>query len=297
MLNSFKSLVLRTCALNILFVIFFVSAGFSNQSEERIYINRGEMLAVDSTYMPYLAFNESNMFNKTNTFIELNIGDTLKLMVINTDTINHDFAVKNQEVQNTTILALDSTIITFTFNDAGAFIFYDPSENERFRYLGLASMIIVKNPSHTNRSFYWNIKDHNKSFNTLLNQGNSVSWTDYYPTYFTINGNSNPSINQDPLARVTGSVGDTIRVYMVNTGQAIHSIHFHGYHSSIIQSSKFPAHAGRSKDTFPVYSMELVVIELIPDKVGEYPVHDHNLVAVTGGNMYPNGMFLTMLIQ
>ena len=51
------------------------------------------------------------------------------------------------------------------------------------------------------------------------------------------------------------------------------------------------------KDTFPVYSMETVVLELVPDKVGEYPVHDHNLVAVSGANLYPNGMFLTLFID
>jgi len=51
------------------------------------------------------------------------------------------------------------------------------------------------------------------------------------------------------------------------------------------------------KDTFPVYSMETVVLELVPNQVGEYPVHDHNLVAVSGASMYPNGMFLTLLID
>ena len=127
--------------------------------------------------------------------------------------------------------------------------------------------------------------------------GNTVDWTTYYPDYFTINGNSNPHINADASARVVGNVGDTINIYMVNTGQSLHSIHFHGYHSEILDSSKFPNHIGRSKDTFGIHSMELVVVQMIPHQVGEYPVHDHNLVAVSGGNIYPNGMFLTMLIQ
>jgi len=43
--------------------------------------------------------------------------------------------------------------------------------------------------------------------------------------------------------------------------------------------------------------MELVIVEIVPHQVGEYPVHDHNLVAVSGGNIYPNGMFLTILID
>jgi FtsP/CotA-like multicopper oxidase with cupredoxin domain len=141
------------------------------------------------------------------------------------------------------------------------------------------------------------MKDHQKSYNMDLSQGFSVDWSDYYPNYFTVNGASNPHINADTNARVVGSVGDTIKIYMVNTGQSIHSMHFHGYHSKIVYSSKYSSHISRIKDTFPVHSMEVVIIELIPDQVGEYPVHDHNLVAVSGGNIYPNGMFVTILIE
>ncbi|MFT5183641.1 MAG: hypothetical protein ACI84C_000767, partial [Flavobacteriales bacterium] len=72
---------------------------------------------------------------------------------------------------------------------------------------------------------------------------------------------------------------------------------YHGYHAEIIESTKFPSHVGRNKDTFAIYSMEIVVVELVPFQTGEYPVHDHNLVAVSGGNVYPNGMFLTIRIE
>ena len=60
---------------------------------------------------------------------------------------------------------------------------------------------------------------------------------------------------------------------------------------------KFPNQINWFKDSFPVYPMETLVLRIIPDKEGEYPVHDHNLVAVTSGNIYPNGMFSTMLIS
>jgi FtsP/CotA-like multicopper oxidase with cupredoxin domain len=163
--------------------------------------------------------------------------------------------------------------------------------------MGAGGMIVCRSPNANIHRFFWNMKDHQVLFNENLNQGIPVDWTQYYPNYFTINGNSNPYINEDSDARVTGSVGDTIYIYMVNTGQSLHSIHLHGYHGEIIQSSKFPSHVGRSKDTVPVYSMEVVILKIVPDQPGEYPVHDHNLVAVSGGNIYPNGMFLTMLIN
>jgi hypothetical protein len=51
------------------------------------------------------------------------------------------------------------------------------------------------------------------------------------------------------------------------------------------------------KDTFPIQPLETLLLQLVPHQVGEYPVHDHNLVAVSAGGIYPNGMFLTLLIQ
>jgi len=282
-----------------LFIACMFGALNSNSTDinQRVYINRGEMLTVDSLFIPALSYNSSATFNKQNVFIELLVGDTLRLTLINTDTVAHQFQIKNHASSIVTILAQDSVQASFIFFTENAYVFYDPSENERYRYLGLGSAILVKNQSSTASRFYWNINDHDVNFHNALAVGDAVDWESYYPRYFTINGNSNPYINQDPVARVIGAVGDTLRVYMVNTGVAIHSLHFHGYHATIVQSSKNPTHVGREKDTFPVHSMELVVIELVPDKVGEYPVHDHNLVAVSGGNIYPNGMFLTMLIQ
>ena len=43
--------------------------------------------------------------------------------------------------------------------------------------------------------------------------------------------------------------------------------------------------------------METLILQIVPDKEGEYPIHDHNLVAVTGNNIYPNGIFTSILIS
>lgn len=255
------------------------------------------MMAVDSTNIPYFAFNSTPLFDKENERLMIDIGDTMVLTVVNTDTISHGFDIKGNLNIATIIPAFETTVVTFSFPEEGAHIYYDHSASEAFRYMGLGGMIVVKNPNSTGSRFYWNMKEHQKSFNENLNQGLSVDWMTYYPDYFTINGNSNPHINSDPNARVVGQVGDTIHIYMVNTGQSIHSLHFHGYHAEVLYSSKFPNHVGRLKDTFGLHSMEIVIVEMIPHQIGEYPVHDHNLVAVSGGNIYPNGMFLTMLIE
>ena len=165
----------------------------------------------------------------------------------------------------------------------------------RFTYLGLAGMITVASGNHAR--FKWNVKELRKEWTLEADTNPSMSWTNYYPDYFTVNGWSAPLINDDTTARVEGGVGDTILIYLGNTGRSVHSMHFHGYHAEILYSSKFPNHVGRSKDTFPMLPMETMVLRLVPDKTGEFPVHDHNLVAVSAGNYYPNGMFMTLLIQ
>ena len=284
------------------FVLLFIGIVVGPNSQattvvDTVYINSGSMMAVDSTFMPYFSFNSSSVFDRENKRLILSTGDTMMLTVINTDSISHGFDIKHYSNVETVIPGLNTVEITFSFDSPGAYIYYDYTNAESYRYMGLAGMIIAENIGSTATSFFWNIKDHQKTYNETLAQGLSVDWALYYPEYFTINGNSNPHINDDANARVVGLVGDTIHIYMVNTGQSLHSLHYHGYHSEIFFSSKFPNHVGRIKDTFSIYSMEAVMVELIPHQPGEYPVHDHNLVAVSGGNIYPNGMFVTMLID
>ncbi len=264
---------------------------------QTVYINRGQMMAVDSTYIPYFAFNSTPIFQTENARIIANSNDIIELTIFNTDTIAHGFDIKGYTGVSTVIAANSSQLVTFTFTSPGAHIYFDPSFSEAYSYMGLSGVIAIKNPSVSSTDFFWNMKEHQKSFNEALNVGIAVDWSMYYPDYFTINGRSNPFINTDTTARVTGNIGDTIHIYMVNTGRSLHSIHFHGYHCTILNSSKSPSHIGRSKDTFPIHSMETMILELVPDQLGEYPVHDHNLVAVSGANIYPNGMFLTILID
>ncbi|BDS09438.1 multicopper oxidase domain-containing protein [Aureispira anguillae] len=261
---------------------------------ETIYINRDSMETVLGEKFPYTAFNLSPSFEQRNALIELSVGDSLDLWVVNNDSISHQFAIKGTAIVPQNISAGDSVRVQALFATMGLFIYYDNLNYPENVYMGLAGGIYVKESNHAH--FYWNIKEHQASWNTALANQGVVNWATYTPDYFTINGNSNPAINLDPTARITGQVGDTLLLSMVNTGQSIHSMHFHGYHVQIRYSSKFPHHVGRSKDTVPIYPMETLLLEIVPDKEGEYPVHDHNLVAVTANDIYPNGMFSTILI-
>lgn len=261
---------------------------------KKIYINRDSMETILGTKFPYTAFNATTHFEQENVWIELTVGDSLDLWVINRDSIAHQFAIKQSSINPQLIPAGDSIRVQHQFVTMGLFIYYDGLNYPNNAYMGLAGGIYVKQNNYAH--FYWNIKEHQALWNTTLATNGMVTWAQYQPDYFTINGKSNPAINQDPNARIVGQVGDTIMLSMVNTGQSIHSMHFHGYHVEIVYSSKFPNHVGRIKDTVPIYPMETILVQIVPDKVGEYPVHDHNLVAVTANDIYPNGMFSTILI-
>ncbi len=274
-------------------MVLAISAKATTQDHD-LYIVSDSLDLITNTKMPYKVFTNSTSFQGKNVIYNIDQGDTLRINVHNTDTDVHHFQVKGMSYPATIIAAGDSAMIEMVFPDAGSYIYYDPLNFPDNKSMGLAGMINVKDHSHS--SFYWNIKEFQKSKSENIDAGNTEVWNDYYPNYFTINSKSNPGINTDMDARVTGEVGDTIYIYMVNTGQSIHSMHYHGYHLEIMHSTHQPSHVGRIKDTFALFPMESLVLRLIPDKPGEYPVHDHNLVAVTANMMYPNGMFTTLLI-
>lgn len=275
--------------------VFFAVQSFAVTVNEKIYILSDSLQTVDNAKFPYITFNLTNSYSQDNPVLELDQGDSLDLWVVNFDSITHEFMISVYTTTLVSIPAGDSALVGYKFNNEGVYIYHDPLNAPTNQYLGLAGMLVVKNHNHD--SFYWNIKEHKSDWNPILTNNGSVTWTDYYPNYFTINGKSNPDINNDPTARIIGNIGDTLILNIANTGQSIHSLHFHGYHAVVLFSSKSALDVGREKDTFPIYPQETLILRIIPDKEGEYPVHDHNLVAVTGNNYYPNGMFTTILIS
>lgn len=259
-----------------------------------LYIVADSLVAVDGEKLPYKTFNLDSEFSQGNPVVELQVGDSLDLWIHNLDSVTHEFTISNS-VDVASVAAGDSVFVQQVFEDAGVFIYYDPLNDPDNSVMGLAGIIVVRDDVHD--GFYWNIKEHDASLNSEIMMGSQFDQSTYDPDYFTINGNSNPDVNMDETARIVGQVGDTLNLFIANTGRSIHSIHFHGYHATIEFSSRNADHVGREKDTFPIYPMETLVLQFVPDKPGEYPIHDHNLVAITANNVYPNGMFSTILIS
>lgn len=280
----------------ILICFLFLSIGLyglSNQILDTLYINQGFFQTFNGSTISYKSFNSASDFDKTNAILTYSSIDTVSLTLINNDVISHQFRSASLGVSSVVIAPGSQANISIHAEQAGTYIYYDGQDYPNNKNLGLAGMIVFKNSNAA--SFYWNLKELDTLWVNELSNGITPSAI-YNPKFFLINGNHNPNINLDPLARVVGNVGDTILIHISNTGNASHSLHFHGYHLKLLQSSEHPYQEGRIKDTFPIHPMQTLTLQMVPHQPGEYPVHDHNLVAVTGANLYPNGMFLTMLI-
>ena len=273
------------------------SKSYSETVKQNLYINKGLMKMVNNyAQLPYIAFNLTPNFVAKNAHIAVTIGDSLFLTIKNTDGKSHSFSIQNTEINGLIVLAQDSIKVKLKLKEMGTYIFYDPSEYPKNRYLGLAGLIAVQ-PKGNYKNYYWNFKEHSTSFNTQLDKNLAVNWDTYYPDFFTCNSLSYPESRKDTIANISGNVGDTIHIFMANTGQAQHVIHFHGFHSKIIQTNKYKKYINYSKDSFPIESMQTMVLELVLDKQGEYPVHDHNLLAMTGNKMHPYGMMLIINVK
>jgi hypothetical protein len=281
----------RFFTFSILFFAGIILHG--NIVHQQLYLNRGIFTTVNNTTFPFLAFNDSANFKVLNKVVNVFVNDTLVFNVHNNDTIPHAFAVRGINSIGGVMLPGDSLSDSLTATTEKVFVYYDSLNYPVFRYLGAAGMICFCDPA-VSKKFYWNVKEHEMSYNQQLATGGNVNWLAYEPDYFTLNSLSHPDAMMDTLSHVVANVGDTIHLYIVNTGNSIHSLHFHGFHSRVIYSSSSRIKAGWIKDTYPMESMEGIVIEIIPDKPGQYSVHDHNLVAVTGGHTAPNGMITIM---
>jgi hypothetical protein len=264
----------------------------ATQRSDTLYINRGQFVTVKKTTFPALAFNRTPQYEQQNARIVLHLQDTLHLVVINHDSVEHLLNLPWNGGLSNSISPNASLASEYVASEPGCLPFHDPSS---YRYMGLAGLIAVL--PDDSKSFFWNMREYETSFSNEIAAGRAVDPSKYDPDYFTINGKSYPEIEQDTSAKIRAKVGEKVYVFIANTGQSTHAIHFHGFHCMVVASTNDKLRIGWSKDSFPIKSMTGVLLQFIPDKPGKYSVHDHNLVAVSAGGTHPNGMFTIMEVQ
>ncbi len=282
--------------LFIFFVLLKATSSFSATIDVRLIIQNGTRTLVDGTQVLAKTFSTSTSFSENSDTFIWSKGDDVNLKVVNLDTDAHSFKIDGY-IDFGNIPAGDSIEQNIQLTTAGVFRYYDNSNQPYNEYVGLSGLIHIKELTDNSTYFYWDLREIDSVWNAeIISNSAQPTLTDYEPDYFTVNGKSHPNVNGDPIARPVGNVGQEFKIVILNNGLSIHSMHFHGYHLTIEDDSKKAINIGRSKDTFPIYPSEYLVLSCTPDKPGEYPVHDHNLAAVSSGQVYATGMFLTLNI-
>lgn len=278
--------------LLIVFLFLGIGSAFGNTYNLRLEAKEVSVSMTGSTSVNTWIYTELIGSVKSDVLI-YQVGDTLNLKVVNTLSQNHGFKIDGI-ADFGLILPGDSLSQEVILNTEGVFNYYDPVNPTYNRYMGLSGILHVKSVIDNIDYFYWDLHEYNSQWNNDISMGLTPPFNQYSPLFYAINGRYHPFINSDPQASVTGTVGNEFRLIIINNGLSMHSVHFHGYHFEVINSDS--PMLGWSKDTLPMRPTDILVLSCVPDKPGVYPVHDHNLVAVTGNGMYPSGMLTTISV-
>jgi len=272
-------------------ILICLMSALTAQEEVSLHIIEGAV-SDDNQWMPYFVFSETETFDSSNAILRFDVGTTVEFSITNHADFTCGFRIKDHGSIET-IATGETKTLTVDFNTEGSFLYEDHTQDHRA--LGLGSMIVVSDFSGP--SYYGVFTEHCLDWITPIADGGPYDKRTYNPDAFTINGKGFPRTLHDSLAMIKGSVGDTIRIYMTNAGLMYHFPHFHGYHVKIIQSDQHPHYVGWMKDSFGMAPGESVCVELVPDKPGHFPMHNHNLVTTTVGGNYPGGMMMHMEID
>ena len=276
----------------LLFIVFVLcSASLFSQSSIDLHIVEGEVDA-GGPKIPYFTFNTRDQFDSTNVILRYEPGETVTFNVTN----HLDFTSGFEVVGLGSIDAIpmnETRSITLDLSEEGTYLVQDPRGDQRA--LGLGTMLVVS--SFTGPEFYGVFNEHEEDWIEALAEGGSYNKNNYHPEAFTINGFGFPRTTKDTRSMIVGNVGETIRVHMTNAGQMYHFPHWHGYHVTIIEATHHKEYIGWSKDSYGIAPGESITVELVPDKPGRYPMHNHNLVTTTIGGNYPGGMMMHMHIH
>ena len=268
------------------------TGSYSATVYDTLYLNR-DTVEMGSMLVNRCVFNDDMTFDKQNANIQLDVGDVLELTIYNIDTVSHDVAVANGNALGTIAAGANSSY-SIPFNDFGTFGV--KATDTRGDLLGAFAVIRVGLIGEI--SFVWNLWDINDTLSLDIGTGVQSSIPiDYRPNVYTINSEVYPQTSTEPLGAVSANVGDTIYVSIVNSGNMVHTLHYHGFHFEFLQVAQRTHVTNWIKDSAPMFIDETTTIRFVPDKPGMYPVHDHNLISVLTENTYPGGMITTLNIQ
>lgn len=260
--------------------------------DQTIFINKGET-TVGTADVSFCAFNSTDELNPYNEVINLPFEETLFLTVVNTDSLDHTFTIASIIETDNNIPAGETVSFELDFPTEGTYHYY--SDVPYGKAIGANGILLVG--MDDNPTFYWNLFDLNKDLTgELANTTVSGIETPYQPELFLINGAHFPNTLDDPSALIEVQLNQEITIAVVNGGNMDHVMHFHGFHVEIVEASVQSSRTGWLKDSVVMKKGEALTLKLIPNQLGIYPVHDHNLIAVTNTGFYPGGMLTQIIV-
>jgi len=251
-----------------------------------LFINK-DFVEVGAEWASASAFNLTDSIKMKNAILELEPNEQLNLSIYNTDSLDHTLTVNGILESNNIIPAFSNAQFTLQFSGSGTYRYY--SDVSYGKLIGASGIILV---GHTNaKCFFWNLFEMNVDLsNQLANQEVTDLPIDFQPEYFFINGNYFPNTIADTDTYVEVQLGDTVIISILNSGNMEHVLHFHGFHVEVLHSNHYQNRVGWIKDSLPLDVGSTITVQLIADQEGIYPVHDHNLIAVTNAGIYIGGM-------
>ena len=244
-----------------------------------------------------LRLNSTSDWSEQNAVIERESGFASELVIVNADSTLHQWSLLEGTNAGNAIGPGDTLLVELPALPLGTYrLGLIDSEGAG---LGAQSMLQVGLQPNTDVPvFHWNLcdwqTDQMQAWSENMEPDTSAP---YVPNYFSINEQTYPATLEDPNALVSLALGDTCWIAVANHGQMDHVLHFHGFHIEIISSNLQPNRIGWSKDTVPIKKGEGMTLQLVANQLGTYPVHDHNLIAVTNAGFYPGGMLTQIIVN
>ena len=265
-----------------------------------LYVRPGTLNTVDGRGLPALCYTLDSLGPAVlpAPILTLNTGDELAVTLHNQDDQPHGLEVVGLGGNDSSVAPGTAQTFSFSFPESGTWLYRDPVNYPVGQGLGLSGAIeVVAVSAAYDNEFLWLLADHSEEWMTAHEAGQVLDTTVYKPNYFTINGLSGTDTSNDPRVHITGQVGDSLLIRVVNGGLRLHSLHFHGYHVAVIAREGQPLPAPLEKDTIAIPVGGTAEFVLRPHQPGVFPIHDHVVLSVAANGVYPLGMIVFTDIQ
>ena len=189
------------------------------------------------------------------------------------------------------IMPQETGIWDFTMPPEGTWIFTEALLGNLASSAGFAAaMISAPNAFRSRvRQYYLMYQDTDDRWNNDIDNGNVPDESIFEPNYHTLNGLSYPDTMNDQSTRINCLLGENVLIRIGNHSNIRHSIHFHGYHATLLRRDNKVDNTLPEKDTFAIPANSTAEIVMPVVQTGEYPIHPHSLTATTDNGLYQGG--------